>query len=94
MSEKVMDQESVSESFARALQRAMGNLGMPSKPPEEDSHPVLHILKSQRARALVGGDVATAMAAGYLIEARALGTIDLAWDPLNGTVKAVGKGNN
>jgi hypothetical protein len=85
----------VYEGFARALRASMGGLGEPSKPlPEEDNHPVLHIIRAQRARALAKGDVATAIAAGYLIEARALGTIDLAWDPLNGSVKAIGKGNN
>jgi len=85
----------VYEGFARALRASMGGLGEPVKPlPAEDNHPVLHIIRAQRARALVKGDVATAIAAGYLIEARALGTIDLVWDPLNGSVKAIGKGNN
>ena len=88
------ENETTSESFARALQRSLGGRGSETKFPEEDSHPVLQIVKAQRMRALSTGDVATAIAMGYLIEARALGTIDLKWDPLNGVVRAVGKGNN
>jgi hypothetical protein len=94
MSESTRDGASTSEEFARALQRSLGGRGNRSTLPTEDSDPVLQILRAQRTRALSAGDVTTVLALGYLIEARALGTIDLKWDPLNGVVKAVGKGSN
>jgi hypothetical protein len=94
MSEITNEKATTSEEFARALQQTLGGRGSKSSLPERDSDPVLQIVRAMRAKAMSAGDMTTMITMGYLIEARARGTIDLRWDPLNGIVKAVGKGNN